>query len=324
MKIFTSLLFKKKGYNSTILLAGLLIIFSSFSTGGKIDGTFNVSNRPEFDEPSTRNYGAQLGPGGALHHSDRSAEGFSFWGWMGPEGDGRRWDIDFNFLVNSEPETEEEEENDQTDTDGDGVPDVVDLDDDNDGILDTVECNLLDFETITSSDLGFSNNTSDLSVTDFDISSRFNLPNGSVLISVTNGMTSSSGNFIIQSDNPVQFNFSGTVPVRVQAIHSRGLLLGSSDGIVALDGSPYQLLSNLRNGLIEENNGNVFSVNAFSTVNNSEDFLWESISFVSSLEFFTTSSESANGIFLRIAPANCPDTDGDGIPNHLDLSLIHI
>ena len=283
-------------------------------------GTFNVSNRPEFNDPSTRNYGAQVGPGGALHHSDGTAEGLSVWGWMGPEGDERRWDIDFNFLINSAPdETEEEEENDQTDTDGDGVSDVVDLDDDNDGILDTIECNSLDFETITSSDLGFSSNESDLSVTDFDISSRFNLPGGSVLISVTNGMTSSSGNFIIQSDNPVQFNFSGTVPVRVQAIHSRGLPLGSSDGIVALDGSPYQLLSNLRNGLIEENNGNVFSVNAFSTANNSEDFLWESISFVSSLEFFTTSSESANGIFLRIAPANCPDTDGDGIPNHLDI-----
>ena len=205
------------------------------------------------------------------------------------------------------------------DTDGDGVPDVVDIDDDNDGILDTVECNYLDFETITPSDFGFPNNASDLSVADFDISSKFNLPEGSVLISVTNAMTLSSGVFSIQSDNPVQFNFSGTVPVRVQAIQSRGLLLGSSDGIIALDNAPYQLLSNLRKGLTEENNGNVFSVNAFTTANNSENFLWESISSASSLEFFTTNPSSLNSITLRIAPIICPDTDEDGIPNHLDI-----
>ncbi|MFD2585475.1 hypothetical protein ACFSQJ_00960, partial [Croceitalea marina] len=281
------------------------------------EGTYKVTHRPDPNDPNTPKYGVQVGPGGALWDSNQGAEGLSGWGWIGPEGDERRWVMDFNFLVNRDPKTEEE--NNKTDTDGDGVPDIVDIDDDNDGILDTVECNSLGFKTIRPLDLGFSNNSSGLSTTDFDISSRFNLPDGSVLVSVTNGMTSNFRNFRIQSDNPVQFNFSGTVPVRVQAIHSKGLLLGSSDGIVALDNSPYKLISSLRRGLIEENNGNVFSVNAFSGANNSEDLLWESISFGSSLEFFTTSSASSNAITLRIAPTLCPDTDEDGIPDHLDI-----
>ena len=95
------------------------------------EGTYKVTNRPDPNDPNTPKLGIQVGPGAALWDSNTGAEGLSGWGWIGPEHDERRWIMDFNFLIECDSDT--------TDTDGDGVPDVTDIDDDNDGILDTVE-----------------------------------------------------------------------------------------------------------------------------------------------------------------------------------------
>ena len=58
-----------------------------------------VTQRPDPDDPSTDNLGVHIGPGGALFDSDPTAEGLAGWAWMGPEGDERRWKIDFNFHI---------------------------------------------------------------------------------------------------------------------------------------------------------------------------------------------------------------------------------
>ncbi|MDT0608627.1 hypothetical protein, partial [Croceitalea rosinachiae] len=164
-----------------------------------------------------------------------------------------------------------------------------------------VECSsLASFIDLRPSDFGFLNNSKDLNITDFDISSKFNLPAGSLLVTVTNAMVSNLGAFIIDDNNPVQFDFSGSVFVQIQASHSRGLLTNSSDGIVALDNARYVFVSDLRNGIVAENMGNLYSVNS-SSGSNGEDFIWESISFASRIEFFTTSTSSQNGIEIRIA-----------------------
>ena len=205
-----------------------------------------------------------------------------------------------------------------TDTDGDGVPDHVDIDDDNDGILDTVECEIEDFYSIQPSDLGCGNNESNFTVSNFDVSSQFGLAMGSILISVTNASASSSGQFTIKNDQPTTFLITGTVPVLIKAAHSRGLNNGGSDGIFALDNIRYQLISNLPTGITENNVGNQYTVNS-SLGSGSEDFVWKSDFFATKIEFFTTNTARNNFIYLNIAPAICPDTDGDGIPDFKDI-----
>ncbi|MEK6151616.1 hypothetical protein WIW50_00035, partial [Flavobacteriaceae bacterium 3-367] len=97
------------------------------------EGTFVVSQRPDPDDSTTPNLGVHVGPGGALRDTNTGADGLAGWGWMGPKSNERKWKIDFNFLLDCKTPPED------PDTDDDGVPDGTDIDDDNDGILDTVE-----------------------------------------------------------------------------------------------------------------------------------------------------------------------------------------
>ena len=93
-------------------------------TGGDCleEGAFMVTQRPDPDDPSTDNLGVHIGPGGALFDSDPTAEGLAGWAWMGPEGDERRWKIDFNFHIERSENLahESEEVCDGIDNNGDG------------------------------------------------------------------------------------------------------------------------------------------------------------------------------------------------------------
>jgi CubicO group peptidase (beta-lactamase class C family) len=93
-------------------------------TGGDCleGGTFMVTQRPDPDDPSTDNLGVHIGPGGALFDSDPTAEGLAGWAWMGPEGDERRWKIDFNFHIERSENLahENKEVCDGIDNNGDG------------------------------------------------------------------------------------------------------------------------------------------------------------------------------------------------------------
>ncbi|MFS4469425.1 Ig-like domain-containing protein [Maribacter sp. 2210JD10-5] len=293
------------------------ITFSGSECGP--EGKFRVSNRPDHDDPSTENYGFQVGQGGALFHSDSSANGLSGWGWMGPEGDERKWEIDFNFLLDCQVQPNDDFD-DNIDTDGDQVPDNVDLDDDNDGILDSVECESVPFEDIRPSDFGFSSNASGLSSVNTDLSSKFGLPEGSVLVSVT-GANTRSGSFVIGKDRSTQFEFSGSIPVMVNPRHSVRISAMNKDGIIALDGTSYRFLTELNNGIISNSIDNKFFIEntTSATISNSNSYVWESVSTVSDIEFFTSDTRLDNIIGLRISPTICPDSDDDGVPNHLDI-----
>ncbi len=211
-----------------------------------------------------------------------------------------------------------------TDTDGDGVPDVTDIDDDNDGILDTDECNTLQLREIFTSAFNLPAGIRDgsLTATDVDLSSNWGLPAGSVLISFTNGSTSATGPFFSVSDGlPMTFTFSGTVPVHVVARHSPNLAAMSKDGIVALDGTLYDQTTTLPTGIVEGSNGNEFFVENITNngIDEPERATWVSQSTVSEIQFFTTSPHVQNGIRLLLQPVACPDTDGDGTPDNLDI-----
>ena len=118
--------------------------------------------------------------------------------------------------------------------DGNGVPNNLDVDSDN--ITDTVECSMLDLLPVTASDLGLSLGVSDgsLSATEVDLSAKWGLPSGSVLVSVNGASTDSNGYFRTKVNAPIIFNISGLVPVIVKAHHSSGIQTGAQDGIVAL------------------------------------------------------------------------------------------
>ncbi len=66
------------------------------------EGVYKVTQRPDPNDRNTPNLGGHLGPGGALWDSNKGAEGLASWAWMGPEGNERKWTIDFNFLLDCE------------------------------------------------------------------------------------------------------------------------------------------------------------------------------------------------------------------------------
>ena len=131
------------------------------------------------------------------------------------------------------------------DTDNDGVNDAFDIDDDNDGILDLDECGVLQFESLNGDDFSFrqSIRNGSLSRDGVDVSDKWGLPPGSVIVSVDGASTDSASNFVVGKEHPVVFSFSGTVPVQVKASHSIRLNAMIKDGISSLDGVPYQLIN---------------------------------------------------------------------------------
>jgi len=208
------------------------------------------------------------------------------------------------------------------DTDGDGVPDNVDIDDDNDGILDSVECSLIPSEPIVPSDFGFPRGITDgsLSATDVDLSAKFGLPSGSVLVSVSGASTNGAGSFSVTENFPTVFSFSGTFQVIAIPTHSPQVTALDRDGIIALDNIQYDLITNLPPGLVAGNSGNVFFVENTTTEDIDEGvaFTWRSRSEVKEISYFTTSSLNS-GIRLSLQPIFCPDSDGDGFPDRIDI-----
>ena len=186
------------------------------------------------------------------------------------------------------------------------------------------DCSALELKEVKSSDLGLASGISDgsLSATNVDISSKWGLPSGSVVVSMMGGGTFNSGLFMVKSGLPTSFKVTGTIPVIIVAEHSQVVPAKSSDGIVALDNVSYMLNNTtLVTGLRTGNNGNNYFVNNDTEVliDDVERFVWESQSPAGEIKFYTTTS--ANSVYaIRLKPVICPiDTDGDGVPDNVDL-----
>ena len=105
-----------------------------------------------------------------------------------------------------------------TDSDSDGISDLVDLDDDNDGILDTNECPE-NYIELRPSMLGLGAPiTSQNASTVTDVSSNFGLPVGSLFVQVNSASTVSGDRFVTGvADNASypEFTLSGPAVYRV-------------------------------------------------------------------------------------------------------------
>ncbi|MFS4494105.1 gliding motility-associated C-terminal domain-containing protein [Maribacter sp. 2308TA10-17] len=186
-------------------------------------------------------------------------------------------------------------------------------------------CEKLELVEILASDFGFPNNVLDgsLSATDVDLSSKWGLPAGSVLVSVSGGSTKSFGGlFEVNNGVPVTFTFSGTVPVMSVVEHSPAVDALHRDGIIALDNVEYVFQNtSLPIGLVSDSTGNNYFVENTTekTISGSVRYVWKSQGTVTQVQFYTTSERLINGIRLRLQPLDCLDTDGDGVPDFSDL-----
>ncbi|NQY08510.1 MAG: lamin tail domain-containing protein, partial [Flavobacteriales bacterium] len=209
-----------------------------------------------------------------------------------------------------------------TDTDGDGISDICDLDDDNDGILDTDECTL-NFIDISYLDLGLSiNASSQNNGGGVDISAALGLPANTVALEVTNAHVTAAGALFttIALGAPV-FTLTSTADLYVQAEHGAQLTnINATDGMTSLDGTGYFYSSTLLAGFDDISSGNTYAIERTGGTNtNSDNFYWQSLSSVTStsLSFFTTNVGGESALFIGFA-VPC-DFDGDGIPNIVDL-----
>ena len=126
-----------------------------------------------------------------------------------------------------------------------------------------VDCTVHDSKEIRSQDLGVQNGIDNgtLAVNNVDVSYKWGLPEGSILISMTGGSTFNSGLFMVQNGKKINFSITGSVPVKITAKHSELVAGNSTDGIIALDGVVYEFTNTiLADGLTSGMNGNNYFV----------------------------------------------------------------
>ncbi|MCW3168669.1 cadherin-like domain-containing protein [Chryseobacterium sp. 09-1422] len=234
-------------------------------------------------------------------------------------------------------------QNDCLDTDGDTIPDWQDLDDDNDGILDTVECsntitdlgNALTAGTakdILPSDFGLALNAKNQNVT-ADLSAKFGYPanSGAVVVSITNASVNPTANawWTKQGQQPSVWRVTGTMSAFVlmaqdvqyygndsKTIHiydSAAVIPITFPGLVnqaavanqwAVSDSPTQkTLTDLDTNLTTIENGN---------------WRFANMNFGPKTFGFSTTTATADPAYAVLMYLEC-DADGDGIPNRLDL-----
>ena len=233
--------------------------------------------------------------------------------------------------------------NDCHDADSDGIGDWEDLDDDNDGILDTTECptTVNDFiaaygagatTDIFPSDFGLALNARNQNVTR-DLSAKFGYPanSGAVIVSITNASVHPTSNvwWTINEQQPSIWKVSGTM--------SAFLAMGNDLLYYANDSKTIHIYDNadvipvtvpgLANQTPVAGQWSVTDTQSEKTLNNLntnsgtvENGNWRYINMnfgPKSFGFSTTvaSGEPNYGVTMLL---EC-DTDGDGIPNRLDL-----
>ncbi|WP_198553793.1 Ig-like domain-containing protein [Tenacibaculum sp. Bg11-29] len=199
---------------------------------------------------------------------------------------------------------------DAVDADGDSIPDGCDLDDDNDGILDTVECGTSSSFNITGGNGGSTTNFSEEGVVSAIVDLAF--VDNSFEILVNGGPLNTNNVFQLEGVATVGQVFirfaSDNAPIATPWVtNNNGLprirVIVDEGGGVSIYGT---------------RNVNSVSLALMETADNSS---FNTISFVSGVNNFSVINQNGSGLDAIDGTANlisCTDTDKDGIPDYLD------
>ncbi|WP_299160022.1 VCBS domain-containing protein, partial [uncultured Tenacibaculum sp.] len=197
-----------------------------------------------------------------------------------------------------------------TDSDGDGKADKIDLDDDNDGILDTdesLDCsnsiNLTGIESTLTSSSYYDELTQ--KIIDVTIATTGTIDEGNA-----------NGDILITQGGTVTFSFSS--PVTISLKHEVGIT-GNFDA-----GDTWELTSTGNFTIVDPNNdlsinsnsSGVLNFDALGTSVASES--WELTTTTTSLKLDLKTGNTKSPINLALICGGFLDTDNDTIPDHLD------
>ncbi len=224
---------------------------------------------------------------------------------------------------------------DPLDTDGDGYEDICDLDDDNDGILDAVECNLVNATFVeTSEDLTgltdiasgtytFPDGTSgnwDFTTTSPQSQDPANFPISNYNVSGTNIYVLANGSPFYEVT--IVLNLSGE-PGVVTIGPGNGAVWSFEEFTFSWIGGGYATVSDPNNDLDYADGALISSgttvTNTLNGNSGAQTYAWE-IVFPQGVSQITLTTNQTGNIIENIQYyiQKCPDTDMDGIADYLD------
>lgn len=230
--------------------------------------------------------------------------------------------------------------NDCLDSDADGIPDWEDVDDDNDGILDTAENECLNaviagyptsIPVILSTDFGRPSTgtaQNNLNLT-ADLSHKFGYPanSGAVIVRIYNAhVHPTADEFYVRGDLPVtRWEITGSVASVIGIEHGSDYYPGQLRSINLMDNAPLPVAhtTNVAGTWNRTASGNIYTLQNLTGTRLIDQGLlhYANLDYNNSKRFEVSTNESGpsrwSTYFIRIYP-EC-DTDKDGIPNRLDL-----
>lgn len=229
------------------------------------------------------------------------------------------------------------------DSDGDGIFDGCDVDDDNDGILDTEECSntisdmanaystgkLLD---IVPSDFGLAMGARNQNVT-ADLSNKFGYPvnSGAVVVNISNASVhpTSDAWWTKNDQQPSVWNVTGKMSAFIFMAQNNEYYGNDTKTIHIYDGAP--VIPITLPGMINQTpvagewsitetstEKTLINLNTNETTNEYGNWRFANMNFGSKSFGFSTTTKYADPTYAVMMYLEC-DTDGDGIPNRLDL-----
>ncbi|MGB0869294.1 MAG: hypothetical protein ACPGSD_06830 [Flavobacteriales bacterium] len=231
------------------------------------------------------------------------------------------------------------------DFDGDGIPNLTDIDDDNDGILDELECPV-EYTDFTGLSLSTASGDASFEVTSTTVGNP--LPANITIHQPTTSTSNTTGNIVVGSAKPgtpnaavirlfnpsgssgeifsTRFDFSISNRIEIFANSSK-----ANSNITSIDRFTFEPINPpagfqwnyvvVANAVITTS-GNKITV-ANPSTSTSGNFAQFQISSNVRIEGFTVDYETIGGSSYNsgqfLFSMGCSDNDGDGIPNYLDL-----